>query len=474
MPTLRITVDWIDRVYHGVEWPPSPLRLYQAMIAGYSVHRRGDRALEAAMRHLETLPEPTIFAPEAEERSPVKSAVPNNDGDRALDLFAKGNHVAARTRISKALTTRVRCSRSFDGVVTYDWDTRAETPRHLPALEAIATSVSAVGQGIDAALARVELMERAGPVTGVRYTPSSTGGQRLNVPYPGAFDVLDERYRQFRNRIGADGVRGVREPAHQQSGYVSELDVPPVRCEAFHLRGADDRLLAFEGTRAMEIAAMVRHAIGDAARRAGLASEVVSELMGHRGERRILVQPLPNVGYRHADGRIRRVMLTAPESVEEGNWLDVLSRLIGAELIPARRREPIGTLAPVATDDPMLARYCGEAMTWTTATPVVLPGHDHRRGRSRPERSTRRLLRYAGIPETMVERVTMEPAGRLRGSDMPTRYRRPQHLAKYPCQHMSIRWRKSVTGPVALGAGVGYGLGLFLPVDDRRQSANPK
>ena len=76
MPTLRITVDWIDRVYHGVEWPPSPLRLYQAMIAGYSVHRRGDRALEAAMRHLETLPEPTIFAPEAEERSPVKSAVP--------------------------------------------------------------------------------------------------------------------------------------------------------------------------------------------------------------------------------------------------------------------------------------------------------------------------------------------------------------------------------------------------------------
>ena len=224
----------------------------------------------------------------------------------------------------------------------------------------------------------------------------------------------------------------------------------------------------------MEIAAMARHAIGDAARRAGLASDVVSELMGHRGERRILAQPLPNVGYGYADGRIRRVMLTAPESVEEGNWLDVLSRLIGAELIPARRPEPIGTLALVAADDPMLARYCGKAMTWTTATPVVLPGHDHRRGRSRPERSTRRLLRYAGIPETMVEGVTMEPAGRLSGSDMPTRYRRPQHLAKYPCQHMSIRWRKSVTGPVALGAGVGYGLGLFLPVDDRRQSANPQ
>ncbi len=402
------------------------------------------------------------------------SAVPNNDGDRALDLFAKGNRVGARTRTSKALTVRLRRSRSFDGAVTYDWETRAETPRHLPALDAIATSVSAVGQGIDAAVARVELIEHPAPVTGVRHSPSSTGRQRLNVPYPGAFDVLDERYRQFRSRIGVDGVRGVREPTHRQSGYVSQLDLPPVRCEAFHLRDADDRLLAFEGTRAMEIAAMVRHAIGKAARRAGLANDVVSELMGHRGGRRILAQPLPNVGYRHADGRIRRVMLTAQESVEEDNWLDVLSRLIGAELIPSHRREPIGTLAPVAADDPMLARYCGEALTWTTATPVVLPGHDHRRGRSRPERSARRLLRHAGIPETIVEGVTMEPAGRLRGSEMPTQYRRPQHLAKYPCQHMSIRWRKPVTGPVALGAGIGYGLGLFLPVDDRRQSANPK
>ena len=148
------------------------------------------------------------------------------------------------------------------------------------------------------------------------------------------------------------------------------------------------------------------------------------------------------------------------------------SRLIGAELIPVGQREPIGTLAPIAGNDPILARYHGEARTWTTATPVVLPGHDHRRGQSRPDRSARRLLRHAGIPEAMVERVTMEPAGRLLGSEMPTRYRRPRHLSKYPCQHMSIRWRQPVTGPIALGAGVGYGLGIFMPADDRGRRAN--
>ena len=184
------------------------------------------------------------------------------------------------------------------------------------------------------------------------------------------------------------------------------------------MRDLHDRPLAVEGSRATDIAAMVRHAIGSAGCRAGLASEVISELMGHGGSQRIRVQPLPNVGYRHADGRIRRVMLTVPGNIDEDHWTDVLSRLIGAELIPPDQDEPIGTLTPIVGNDPILARYCGDARTWTTATPVVLPGHDHRRGRPRPDRLVERLLRHAGIPEKMVERMTIEPGGRLRGSEI--------------------------------------------------------
>ena len=193
--------------------------------------------------------------------------------------------------------------------------------------------------------------------------------------------------------------------------------------------------------------------------------------MGHGGARRIRVQPLPNIGYRYADGHIRRVMLTSPESVGEDVWLDVVARLIGAELIPAGGREPVGTLAPIRDVDPILARYCGESEFWTTATPVVLPGHDGRRGRLRPQRAVRRLLRHAGIAEAMAARVSMEPAALLPGSAASARYRRPRHLAEYPCVHMSIRWSVSVSGPLALGAGAGYGLGLFLP-DDRRVGAS--
>ena len=471
MAKLRIAVEWLGGTYHGVEWPPSPLRLYQAMIAGYAVHRRGDAALEAAMRHLETLGAPDIFAPRAEERSPVASAVPDNDGDKALDLLAKGEHAKAREKTRKTLSIRTRRPHAFDGAVVYEWDAAPETATHMEALGTIAESVSAVGQGIDAAVARVSLAERPRRPGGVRYASAPEGQLKLNVPYPGVFDVLEERFRRFRGRVRLDGVTGVPEPSHRQAGYLSELTLPPVRCEAFRLRDMNDGPLAFDGIRAMEVAAMVRHAVGNAARRAGLTDETISELMGHGGSRRIRIHPLPNVGYRHADGRIRRVMLTAPESVAQEDWFDVLGRLIGAELIPAGQRGPIGILAPVPAEDPILARYRGEAEYWTTATPVVLPGLDGRRGRPRPERSVRRLLRHAGISEAMAAEVTMEPTALLPGSTMAGRYRRPRHLAQYPCTHMSIRWTTSVTGPLALGAGTGYGLGLFLPTGSGRASA---
>ena len=466
MATLRITVEWLDGTYHGREWPPSPFRLYQSMLAGTAVHQRGNGVFEAALRHLETLSPPLITAPRVGARVPVTTAVPNNDGDRVLALLAKGKRARARTLHEKAVTLRTRRARVFDGAVTYDWQATALTREHLPGIATAAACISALGLGIDVAIARAALVERPVRAQGLRYARSPTGRRTLNVPYPGAFDDLETRYRALRGRI-VDGVLApIWESPPRTMNYACELDLPSIRCEAFALRSLDDQPLAVEGTRAMEIAAMVRHAIGDAARRAGLGDATISELMGHGNERRIWVQPLPNVGYRHADGRIRRVMLTAPERVNEEDWIDVLSRLPGELLTPAEQRIPVGVLAPVAASDPTVDQYRGEARCWTSATPVVLPGHDHRRGRPRPQRSIRRLLRHAGIAESLLESVTMEPAARLPGSARPARYGRPKHLAGYPCQHMSVRWKVPVTGPLALGVGAGYGLGLFLPTRD--------
>jgi CRISPR-associated protein Csb2 len=257
-------------------------------------------------------------------------------------------------------------------------------------------------------------------------------------------------------------VHGVPEPDHAQVTYRSELDPPARIWSLFSLQAADrDRTWSAEPSRLLDVAAMTRHAVYDAATRAGLAPEIITNLMGHGDEERILIHPLPNVGHRYADGRIRRVLLAAPVTLDPRTWRAVIHRLTGADLTPVGAAEPVAILLPASRDDKLIGRFTTDSTTWTTATPVVLPGHDHRRGKARPERALSRLLRYAGIPQALVESVTFEPGPRLRGSPRAVDCRLPRHLAGRPLVHLSVRWKLPVAGPLALGAGVGYGFGVF-------------
>ena len=466
MAMLRIEVQWLAGRYHGAEWPPSSWRVYQAMVAGSGAERCRNRELEAALRHLETLPAPVVTAPRAELLRPVTARVPDNDGDVVLALHATGDPGAASAKAATLGSLRTRRAWRLTGTVTYDWKATPQTPKHLPALARLARAVSAVGHGIDLAIATAELLEHPPRTSGVTYTPSESGARLLAVPAPGGLDALDARYRRERTRVRADRVETGFESEPRVAGYRSELDLPPVRWAAFSLRAPDDRPLIVRGAHMIEVAAMVRHAIGRAAKCAGLEKTVISELMGHGGDGRISAQPLPNVGYRHADGRIRRVLLVAPECVGEDVWRSVVSRLPGTALVAEASGEAFGMLAPLVLPDPMLARYRGTGRRWTSATPVVLPGYDSLRRRPRPERSVGRLLRHAGISESLVERATFGHGKRLRGSAHPRSYRRPAHLARYPCVHLTLDWTDPVRGPLSLGAGTGYGLGLFVPVGE--------
>lgn len=465
--TLRIIVAWLDGRYHGREWPPAPLRLYQALLAGAARSARGDRALEAALRHLETLPPPEMVAPAVDARSQVTAAVVHNDADAVLALHARGEAALARAQGSKSRTRRTRRARHVAGAVAYEWRATAATAGHFEALARIARSLTAFGLGIDLAVAHAALHDGAPPAApGIRYTPTPGAARRLRVPWPGAFDALEAGYRASRTRIGADAVAGAAVVPLRTVGYASALEPPPVRVVAFALRDSNDRALCVDATRTVEIAAMVRHAVGGAARAAGLDASLIAELMGHGGENRIRVAPLPSVGHRHADGRIRRVLLTAPLGVASDAWGEVVVRLAGRALVPEHARTPAGMLAPLDRADAVLRMFRAEAQAWTTATPVVLPGRDHRRGRPRPHRALARLLRHAGVAQPLLASAAFEPAPRIAGCADAARYRRPRHLARYPVTHLSVTWRTAVAGPLALGAGAGCGLGLLVPAPD--------
>jgi len=90
---LRIEVTFPDRRYHGrssdnlsaeqIEYPPSPSRLFQALIAASHTGVYGQvhvNARDRALGWLEALPPPTIEAPPANETGRgVINYVPNND-----------------------------------------------------------------------------------------------------------------------------------------------------------------------------------------------------------------------------------------------------------------------------------------------------------------------------------------------------------------------------------------------------------
>src|ERR1700691_3310157 len=92
MSHLCITVRWLDDRYHGLlkregpqEWPPSPFRLFQALVAGVARHGQLDSEVGESLVWLESLPPPLIVAPRSCPGQRVTRFVPNNDGDKVLD-----------------------------------------------------------------------------------------------------------------------------------------------------------------------------------------------------------------------------------------------------------------------------------------------------------------------------------------------------------------------------------------------------
>lgn len=477
MTHLTVSVQWLNdaegsATYHGDDWPPSPLRLFQALVAGYRGRGPREPRLDAALRHLEDLPAPTVLAPVPQAVSPVRAAVPNNDGDRTLGRYAAGDVAGARKSVSKLKTLRERVGWYVPGPVHYLWQASPETPIHLPALQELASGVTCLGQGVDLAWARLALLNAPPRLSGIAHVPRGDADNRLTVPYPaqgeskGAYDNLERRHDAFRQRIVGGRVSGVPEPHHALLGYRSILDLPPRRVAAFALRDMEGRAWSAPGGAGLIVAGMTRHAIHAAARRAGLQDSAIAALMGHGkpgidAAERIYVCPVPNVGHAWADGRIRRVMLVAPTTVKEQLWTALIHRLIASDLIPEGAAAPVAQMVPADPGDTVLGSFTRRAAHWTSATPVVLPGWDTRRGQRRLERSAARLLRFAGISPEAVEFVGFEPAGLLTGVSRLHEYRAPAHLQSYPRTWVTVRFTAPVKGPIVLGAGAGLGFGLL-------------
>jgi CRISPR-associated protein Csb2 len=201
MTHLCITVRWLDDRYHGLlnrdgppEWPPSPFRLFQALVAGAARHGKLDSEIGRSLAWLEKLGPPLILAPKARSGQVVQRFVPNNDGDAKPD----------RQMRLTGKTTRPTLIHG-EPEVHYLWQIDAASPDAHTVVQA-ARLITCLGWGIDMAYGDGRILEdkEVGQLQGVRWFPKP-GTMRedglLRVPKGDSMTDLQSAHQSALNRI---------------------------------------------------------------------------------------------------------------------------------------------------------------------------------------------------------------------------------------------------------------------------------
>ena len=524
---LVVTVRLLDGLFHGLrdrgepEYPPSPLRLFQALVAAAARCNGGtlSDADRAALEWLEDLPAPAIVAPPCVASSGYTLSVPNNAMDLVARAWSRGNE-------SNSGDANPSTHRTMKGVrpqwlrgsesVHYLWRAAAvDAGEHGAALSRAAAGMVALGLGMDLAIGQAGFRtdwEIEG-LAGERWLPGAMNEtEGLRVPVSGTVQALVERHGRFLTRVTARGL--VPPPLlsrFDRVDYRRATDPRALPYAVFSLLTPDlARRRPFDAVRrGLSLAGMTRHATRRAAERAGWNEDRVNAIvLGHAtgasrpttpvGPGRFAYLPLPslenrNGRIREAAGAIRRVLVVSFDPARRPDIEWAARGLSGEDLIDEATGEVAAVLSLLPRSDIMVRRYTTWASTWASVTPVVLPGHDDpghyrrrlRRGVSpenrrdllgkidrRVDSLVRKAIVHAGFAPGLADHASIDwrTAGFLPGVDRVDRYGVPDHLRRFPRLHVRIEWRDAggrrldVPGPICLGGGRFVGLGLLVPV----------
>ncbi|NGZ02768.1 MAG: type I-U CRISPR-associated protein Cas5/Cas6 [Nitrospira sp. WS238] len=491
MTHLLITVHWLDDRYHGLldregppEWPPSPYRLFQALVAG--VARRGELEVEPgkALGWLQTLKPPTIIAPRSRPGQVVTHFVPNNDGDK------KPNRQDRLT--GKTFHPTIMLDPPD---IHYLWEITSNEVSQAEAVCAVACYLTCLGWGIDMAYADGQLINRdqIAQLSGMRWYPRKNvrrddGVLRVPTfdrePYVSSLSDLKRAHQSALNRIKhGEPLNAVEKPkAFDRVFYESTDRLLGRPYEVFELRRDDGAFFLYPQEKLIHLAGMIRHLAIEAMEKAppnGISDDwIETYVAGHAkidgiGHRQFSYLPLPSIGHQHADHKVRRVMITAPTG--DDRLLQHLARkLNGLQLKPTAQTNLNHPPTLVRIRQDKVARlYTQSANLWASVTPVILPGHDDHK----PDK-TRKLIEKAFAQSGVDLRCEFEwsafsefpnslSAHKYGRGKRPIGYVRPSHLLSQTAVHLKLRFQDGleVPGPLAIGAGRHCGLGVFARVD---------
>jgi CRISPR-associated protein Csb2 len=180
----------------------------------------------------------------------------------------------------------------------------------------------------------------------------------------------------------------------------------------------------------------------------------------------LAVVPLPRVGDTYADGELLGVGLLLPRALSDTDY----EALIGAlgDWLKSGGHVDLGSIRwtlEIAHDDHRVSlrdtRYGGTATTWASVTPVVFDRHPRRM--LRIEDVVAAMCRDVGLPPP--RRVDAAPAGWHRGTSNSHEFSlgHRNYLGKNYIAHLRMEWPHEMSGPIVLGRGRYFGLGVMLP-----------
>jgi len=432
------------------------------------------------------------------------------DGSKAPTLELLPDHRKKQARTFPSVTPE-------DPIVYWVWE---EAPvAFVGALDRLARNLVRLGHS--SSLVRARALEQLPEGVEPNWVPDPEGEEFLRVPLGDQLDRLEALFEQhhaveprvlpFRWQTYTRGKKnGEKEKSAVVGHTVFSADDWIVFQRADGPAERKDNIRYLPLGRGADLALRVRDALIKYTDQAnnGRVPETISGHMasgGHSASPHLAVVPLAHVGAKHSDGKLRGVALVLPRGMSTDDRL-VLLRGIGqweaaAKQLPqleAHNEDLDVPDVPVfmgragvlhlsrLTQTPNLrtlnpTRWSRKARQWRSVTPVALdrnPGDLRSRAPGvakaafeRAEGSVRAACERVGLPAPIHIDVSFapgvvgtEPATRFPGFPQVQQAGKPRRVLA----HVALRFAEEVEGPILLGAGRYFGLGLFLPMEGER------
>lgn len=457
---------------------------------------------EAALRDAHEVLARAESTPEARARSAAvaKARKEVDKREKQLRALVASQFVTAASPAATLIDTarallpdrRTRQERTFPAVIpgrplfVFLWP---ESPPEeiLAALHRLCDRVTRIGHS--SSVVRCAPVDRTVEPTLV---PSSEGNYVLRVVGPGQLERLEEAFARHQ------AVQGRQLPARPQRYGRPPLLKGDVPRSAFtddwivFERIGGDRPLASRGS---DLAVACRRALLEI----NGGTSLPAVLSGHdaagspTAQPHVAFVPLPWVGHQHADGSVQGVAVIVPHAIAEADRSRLVRLLARWEATRGDKNDgyavelgsPAGAGRPLkvrlrrtdvhsrAALDP--ERWCRASERFLTATPIALDRHPGKLRSNVPATAAKAAAEAESSVADACERIGLPRPVRVSVSLVPL-LPGAQHVRQFEAWpprpgvtrrarvHAEIVFSQPVRGPVLLGAGRHFGLGLCLPV----------